>query len=133
FDVGIFLDINESGNSFSHFSATVFDPFESYYHTEPDSLTDCFMNICFDIYEIERGKLERVLANFTFNKSQIDSLYQQTEKKAEAETQRYFKEVQHGKNFTILKKWNKYVLENLGIDNMKWFGLNEFSRNQGKD
>jgi hypothetical protein len=36
-------------------------------------------------------------------------------------TKQYLKEVQLGKAGNLLAKWNDYVLENLGIDNMKIF------------
>jgi hypothetical protein len=34
-------------------------------------------------------------------------------------TNRYFNEVETGRNQIKMKKWNEYVYENLGIDNLQ--------------
>jgi hypothetical protein len=124
-DAQIYLDVNRSGDSLTHFSASLFDVFESYYHLPTDSTTDCFLNIYFDICEIERHKLETALSLNSYNESQIDSLYRQTLKSLDDQARLYLKEVQTGQNIRALKKWNQYIVENLEVDNMKCFRLDD--------
>lgn len=119
----IFLDVNEVGDSVQHFSATVFDAFNTFYYLPEEPVTKCFLNIYFDICEIERRKMEKILHSGPHNPAQIDAVYKETIKNIEAQTALYLKQVQTGRNTKELLKWNAYVLEILKIDNIKTFGL----------
>ena len=126
FKAQLFLDVNPAGDSILHFSASVFDVFGSYYNLPSDSSTDCFMNIYFDLCEIERRKMELVMNSHSWNAVQLDSIYQRATENFDKQSELYLKEVQAGKNKKESDKWNRYVLENLGIDNKKIFGLTGF-------
>lgn len=121
--VQIFLDINPSTDSTQHFSSTVLDVFKSYYNLPSDMYTDCFINIYFDICEIERRQMEKTISTQSWSVQQMDSIYQQTSISMDKISRTYFKEVQSGKNMRELKKWNDYVFHNLNIDNMHTLGL----------
>lgn len=45
-------------------------------------------------------------------------------------TKQFVVETDRGRDDKSLKKWNKYVLENLGIDNLKLVKNTEKSKNQ---
>lgn len=120
----IFMDVNPVGDSIQHFSATVFDVFETYYDMPERPYTNCFINIWFDICEIERRKMEKKLnSGNIYTVSEIDAIYKQTIKDMNAQTSQYFKEVKLGKNTAELIKWNTYVVDNIGVDNIKIFGV----------
>jgi len=121
--VQLFLDINQIGDSIQHLSATVFDVFESFYHLPEQSYTNCFLNIYFDLCEIESQRMEKTLTSRQHTMAEIDAIYKQTVVDMNATTSRYLKEVKLGENTKNLKKWNKIVDEFLGIDNVKLFGL----------
>ena len=52
---------------------------------------------------------------------QIDSLYYKTKEDMEILTYKYMYDVDFGKKVSEMNKWNKYVIENLQIDNVKIF------------
>jgi hypothetical protein len=119
--VQILLDINQAGDSFHCVSYTVFDEVNTFYHLPFQEYTNLFLNLYFDICEIERRKMARVLQSQAFTIEQIDSLYQKTQSDMEAITRKYLKEVQTGKNATMMEEWNIYVLDRLRINNLELF------------
>jgi len=121
FYIQILLDINETDDIFDCQSYSVFDQSKSFYYLEENEYSNAFLNIYFDICEIERQKMQEQLNIKNQSLAQIDSIYQQTLLNMETITHQYKKEVQHGKNFIMLKKWNAYVKENLDIDNIEMF------------
>lgn len=121
----IFLDINPSGEGLQHYSACLFDVYDSFYNIPEEPVTNCFMNIYFDLVEIERRKMEKVISQNNFSLSQFDSLYQNTIKILEKQSEDYFGEVSRGKNLNALEKWNFTVKQNLGIDNFEMFGVSK--------
>jgi len=124
-NVQIFLDINPSVDFIQHYSTTVFDISQSYYELPPDTNTNCFLNIYFDIWEIGRQQMEKVLSLQSWNIQQIDSIYKQTVTNLNQQSKNYFKEVQLGSNKKEFHKWNTYVLQNLNIDNQQIFAGND--------
>ena len=119
----LFLDVNNNGDSIQHYSAIIFDTYETFYNLPKEHYTDCFINIYFDICEIERRKMEKILCSNNYSAKQIDSIYKQTLKNMEIQTSLYLKQVQMGKNSRSLYKWNEYVVDNLNIDNIKIFDI----------
>ncbi len=118
FKAQLLLDITDCTDSLHCQSFAVFDPLSSDYYLPKDSVTNAFMNIYFDIYEIERRKMQTALNQSHLNLYQIDSLYQKTLDKIEQQTSVYFKEVKEGACTRKFKKWNQYVIDELGIDNV---------------
>jgi hypothetical protein len=86
---------------------------------EPE--TKAFLNVFFDLCEIERRKMQYTLGNTAFTDKQIDSVYRFTMERMKKVTTKYREEVKLGKNKRAFSKWNEVVLENLGIDNVKIF------------
>ncbi len=119
--VQILLDINPSGDSLSYVSYSVFDETQTYYHLPQQIYTTVFLNIYFDICEIERRKMDQKLSMYHASVNQIDSVYKETLKSMETTTQKYLKEVKLGKEESALKKWNEYVIKNLNINNIEIF------------
>jgi hypothetical protein len=119
----LFLDINEMADSLQHFSASIFDVYETFYNLKEEPYTNCFLNIYFDLYEIERRKMEKIFSTKKYTRLQLDSIYQQAIKNLETQTFDYIKQVNHGTNIKALEKWNDYVLQNLGISNFNVSGL----------
>lgn len=117
----IYLDLNLAGDSIQHYSITVFDVFETYYQLQKDDNSDCFINLFFDIAEIERRKMEQSMKAFPNNLDKITVLYNQTMKDLEAQTYKFTKETEYGRNADKMLKWNSFVKENLGIDNLEIF------------
>lgn len=119
FEVQIFLDINLVDNIFDCKSYTIFDLTKTFYRLEDNNYSNVFINIYFDICEIERQQMEKELLINHKSLSQIDSIYYKTISNIEEITSKYLKEVQHGNNVIMLKKWNNYVADELGINNFQ--------------
>lgn len=119
--IQILLDVNQYGDSVLCNSYTVFDEANSFYRLMIKDYTNSFVNIYFDICEIERRKMQEQLATKNFTLKQIDSLYYKTKEDMEILTYRYMYDVDFGKKVSEMNKWNKYVIENLHIDNVKIF------------
>jgi len=119
--VQILLDVTQIKDSLHCRSFTIFDPSDTYYHLPEQEYTNAFMNIYFDICEIERQKMQKEIDSNNYTVSQIDSLFYVSKEKMEDITNLYLKEVMLGKKKKEFNKWNNYVYDNLGIDNIKMF------------
>lgn len=124
FNIQIFLDKNLINDSLILNTATVFSPYGSYYKLPIDTTTLCFINIYFDLVEIERLKLLEEINNAHKSFVEIDELYDLTVAKVNLIRKRYFKEVERGTNIEAMSKWNLYVLNKLNIDNYRIFNIN---------
>jgi len=119
--VQILLDITQLEDSLNCKSYTVFDADKTFYHLPEQPCTKAFLNIFFDICQIERREMEKELQNNNKSLSRIDSVYKNTLERIDNITHRYLKEVKLGTNETELEKWNQYVMKNLNIDNIRIF------------
>jgi hypothetical protein len=122
-DVKIYMDINTYPDTLQVITSTVFDPWGTYYLLPVDSVTNCFLNIYFDICEIERRSFEKKMTKGEFVKDAIIAEYKQMNLNLELMENQYLKEVSRGTNRKALVKWNKYVDEKLGINNMQLFNV----------
>jgi hypothetical protein len=118
----IYMDVVLDGDSVHHFSVSVFDVKNTYFSTLGDKV-NCLVNMYFDIFEIERLKMEDKLEAQPHTAEEIDEVYKRTSKNAERIGAQFLEEVERGQNEEAMKKWNQYVFESLEIDNMKTFKL----------
>ncbi|MEI6457079.1 MAG: carboxypeptidase-like regulatory domain-containing protein [bacterium] len=123
-EVQLLLDVTRAGDAFSFKSYAVFDEKKSRFHFPDEPETKAFLNIFFDLCEIERRKMENTLNTTAFTIRQIDSVYRVSMEGMNKATAKYQEEVKLGKSKKALSKWNGYVLENLDIDNMKMYKEN---------
>ena len=123
--VQLLLDVTRTGDTFSCKSYTVFDENKSFFHFPDEANTKIFLNIFFDLCEIERRKMEQTLDSGRFTMNQIDSVYHSVLGNMDKITMKYCEEVKMGKNMKALLKWNAVVQENLEIDNVKVFQAGE--------
>lgn len=119
----LFLDLNPVGDSIQHFSASIFDVYDTFYNLPEEPFTNCFINIYFDLVEIERRDMEKIITNSKFTIAQFDSLCKITQIKIEKKSLEYSGKVERGKNLKELEIWNNYVKQYLGIDNFEIFQL----------
>lgn len=129
-EVQILLDATKVGDSIVCKSWTVFDTMKSFYKYEETELTMAFLNIYFDICEIERRKMQQQLDENKYTLSEIEIIYNLTTSQINKITKQFVQETDRGRDDKFIKKWNKYVLENLGIDNLKLVQNTEKRENQ---
>lgn len=116
----IYLDVNCNDDSLNILTATVFDPFNSYYKYPLDGKGLAFINIYFDLVEISRQELMKKIATVK-DIDLIYSSYHQANALLQEELKNYQQDVQRGLDTEGLREWNNYVYKHLGIDNMKIF------------
>lgn len=120
-NIQLLLDVSKVGTSYYTQSYTVFDERKSQFHYPDEPETRAFLNIFFDLCEIERREMQKSLESSTFTETQIDSVYFATIGKMKRVTRKYLGEVNLGKDKRALKSWNSVVVRSLGIDNVKIF------------
>lgn len=118
-EVQLMLDVTETDDSLVCRTFTVFDEVKTFFHLIQQSYTPVFINIYFDICEIERRKLDEKLHQKQFTLLQIDSIYKESVQNMKSVTLKYLSEVETGKNEKNLLRWNQYVMDHLQIDNYK--------------
>ncbi len=121
--VQLFADINELCDTVRVITKTIFDPYESYYHFETTKESQAFINIYFDLMEIERRKLAMKLEKIKNDRTKVKQVYSEALQQVEYLSSKYFKEIQRGTNREALQKWNNVVLEELHINNIELFDL----------
>ena len=121
----IFMDVNSCGDSVNVITKTIFDPFKSYYYLPLDKVSTTFINLYFDIVEIKRIEFEDEIRQKGHNKVLIQSLYEVKKEETKELTRTFFKEVERCTNEKATLKWNRFVKDKLGIDNIAVFGTYE--------
>ena len=115
------MDVNSYNDSTHVLTATILDPYESFYYLPIDSATQCFINMYFDLYEIERMKLQKELEGIKNKNEVVQKIYSEMLIKLKDTKQKYLNEVELGTDEHNMRKWNKYIIDNLGIDNLAIF------------
>ena len=122
-EVQFFMDINKLCDSLQIITKTVFDTFRTYYKFPMTKEGQAFINIYFDLMEIERRKMHAEILKCGNDISMIQMRYNEGKAQAEKMSETYFKEMQRGTNQAQLIKWNALVLDELNIDNILIFGI----------
>lgn len=121
--IQMYMDINTVNDSVQVFTCTVYDPFATYYYFAIDDNADCFLNLYFDMVEISRRELEVEMKKLGNDASAIQTLYLDKQKEFKVLAEIFYMEVEHGTNKVGMLKWNEYVKDKLGIDNVALFEL----------
>ncbi|NUN99104.1 MAG: carboxypeptidase-like regulatory domain-containing protein [Saprospiraceae bacterium] len=121
--IKLFLDATPLAGQMHTATATVFDPLSSYYRLPVTDTVLCFVNLYFDLMELERRALEEEIRQSDQSIHTIERLYEARLIKIEDLSRQYFEEVERGEKKKGLKKWNDLVKSKLGIDNIEFFKL----------
>ena len=124
--IKLFLDVNFLEGRMYTTTAVVFDPLISYYRLPVTDTVLCFVNLYFDLMELERQALEEDIQQSDQSIETIEQLYEARLAKMEELSKQYFKEVERGEKKKEIKKWNNFVKEKLGVDNIEFFKLYEY-------
>lgn len=117
--VQIILDVTEVDDTITCKSWSVFDITKTIYLYDNTSDIESYFNIYFDICEIERRKMQKKLDENTHTLPEIDAIYNSTKAEIDRISKQFYLETERGHDDKSIIKWNKYVVENLGIDNLK--------------
>ncbi|MCA1764328.1 MAG: carboxypeptidase-like regulatory domain-containing protein [Cryomorphaceae bacterium] len=123
----IYLDIVQTQDTVVFHSKPVFDVFESFYNLPGDSLTNPFLNIYFDLTEIEHRAMNAQINRLENPKPDaILQIHNRSTERLENELEVYLKQTDSGSNYQELLKYNEMVSQKLGIDNFEIFGIKGF-------
>ncbi|MCZ4410223.1 carboxypeptidase-like regulatory domain-containing protein [Cryomorphaceae bacterium 1068] len=121
-DVELYFDIIQVDSMISHFSQCIFDVYDSYYALESDSLTDLFLNLHFDLCEVERRKMEGSIASIDdISPKELLNLYELSSKRFNRATERYFRDTDSGSSLRALEKYNEELMPVTGVNNVELF------------
>ena len=121
-EVQFYFDWNNYQDSVNVLTDVIFDPYKSYYHLPIDAYTTCFINMYFDLCEIQRRELQKKFNQL--NKKNVSAYFDcfyAFQTSAEKERQRFLLEIDRGTNERNLLKWNRYIYEQLNINNVQIF------------
>lgn len=118
----IFMDINHINDSLHVLTSAVLDPYDTYFRFPMDDTARVFINLYFDLIEVERRILEEELEGCTTSEEMIE-VYQQRMAKVDGMTRRFLSDAERGLNKRGMLKWNERVFRHLGIDNLAIFGV----------
>ena len=121
-EVQFYFDWNNYQDSVNVLTDVIFDPYKSYYHLPIDAYTTCFINMYFDLCEIQRRALQKKFneLNKTNVSAYFDCFYA-FQISAEKERQRFLLDLDRGTNERNLLKWNRYIYDQLNINNVQIF------------
>ncbi|MEL7425780.1 MAG: carboxypeptidase-like regulatory domain-containing protein [Bacteroidota bacterium] len=120
----LFLDANWVNDSLIFQTETILDPIGTFYYFYITNKDLAYMNMYLDLLEIQRRKLETQLAELkTFDRQQINELYQQRMDAFRQELEVFNRQVNRGTIVFRLKEWNNKIKEALGVDNLAVFPL----------
>lgn len=120
-EVQLYLDYNFLNDSLHVNATTVFDPYKTYCYLPNTNVTKAFINIYFDLMEIERRRMLLRIEDSDKESRSIDAIYNETQAQCEQISKRYFSEVRRGTDLEALTRWNQIIVEELNIDNLKLF------------
>lgn len=120
-NVKLFVDVNTIADTVNIMTAAVFDPYKSYYKFPVTNASLCFINIYFDLVEIERRELDVELQKSDRSDIALQALYDSRMAKIEAMKLKYFRETERGNNQAGITKWNQVVVDKIGINNIVVF------------
>lgn len=122
--VKLYLDVNRVQDSLIYQLCSILDPVSSYYHFYMTDLDRAFMNMYFDLMEIQKRKLELELSLVQdLSEELIAKLYQKHLKAFEENKTLFIEETDRGKNLKRMEEWNAYIHESLKIDSLKEFNI----------
>ncbi len=124
-EVVLYFDLYRLGDSLHWQTATIFNPYRSYFYLPMGPKEHCFVNLYFDLMELERRKLEAELAQCDRSMESMLFLYEQAKQRAEQMANAYFRDARLGNNRKGMESWNEQVKAALGIDNIAHYGLKE--------
>jgi len=117
-EIQLYLDMTKSDNGMLYRTATLFDSYKSYNELEESDNVECYVNICFDLAEIHRRKLENRISVSDKSHQTIKRLYKEISLELQKDLRAFRKAAFAGRPMLELHIWNKRIRLELGIDNI---------------
>lgn len=124
-NIQLYLDINYLNDSLHTLTRTVLDPFTSYYYLPTTAQSTAFLNMYFDLMEIQRRELEQDLKTNARSAKDAEEIYSKKMLKVNQLSDTFFLDVERGKNKEGMEKWNAFIVDELSINNWEFFQLDQ--------
>lgn len=122
-EVKIFMDLNRNGDSLEITTTTILDPYSTFFNFPSDSVSNCFINLYFDLCESYRRKFQLSVSGRSLTEQQIEQQFAAFSDELNQIQKTFLKETARGTRYEGLTKWNEVIRQNLGIDNMQLFNV----------
>lgn len=119
--VRLWADVNTYQDSTHIMTSTILDPYKSYDYLDINPATQCFINLYFDLCETERRKLDGELKASVPSNEKWTAIFAAAEVRLARLSAQFFKETDHGRHEANMRKWNQFIVQELGIDNIALF------------
>ena len=113
----IFLDYNVVDGQNTYVCKTLVNLDKSFFYLERNNYSTCFINIYFDLVEVERRNMLKVLNLKNWNRAEIDSIYRNTQAQLEQTLRTYRKRAEYGNNKDVMRQYIATIKSQLQIDN----------------
>jgi len=124
FNVKLFLNITEIGGQYTYEIYSTIDPVNTYYYSTIEDIDHAFINMYFDLMEIEKRALEEKLKTINLsNHKLVTKLYKEAIANFDNSSTQFCRDVDQGQDFEQLSKWNDLISHSIQIDNLKVFGF----------
>jgi len=125
-NIKLYLDASFIHDSLVYQLNTLIDPVGSRYHFIMDEADHAFINMNIDLMEIQKRKLELALKEERpQTMEEIQLLYQEHIEQYQFTKRRFQTEAMRGRSKIRMRKWNRIVKKELGVDNLEYFNIRE--------
>lgn len=129
-NVKLYLDYYVRNNTINYVLNSVIDPYQTYFNEELNDYSKAYINMYFDLLEIQKRKLEKELTSKkTEKKEEIEELYKNHMYQYNQTIGKFRNGVKRGTVKSEMYKWNEIIEKELGVNNIKNFGLFEKANN----
>jgi hypothetical protein len=122
-EVQLYCDLLQTKDSTILLTSCVIDPYQTYYKLSVDATVNCFINMYFDLCEIERRAFDAKCRKEALDPARIEELYNEAQQNMDAVLTDFLTQVDRGQNRKAMLKWSAYIASELGIDNVALFAL----------
>lgn len=125
-NVKLFFDVNVIADSLTFQLMSILDPVETFYYFYLENSDHAFMNMYFDLMEIQQREMRAELLLLSHpTKDELDAIYHKYTKEFENKAKLFLSETKRGTRLENMKEWSDYIYDHLAVDNVKIFGLEE--------
>jgi hypothetical protein len=108
-EVQLYMDVNRVDGQLKALTATIYDPFQSYYYFPITEEANAFINLYFDLVEMHRRKLEKLIL-ISKTEEEILQQYSQIKLELNEASIKFFREVDRGTNASQMENWRRKII-----------------------
>jgi hypothetical protein len=123
-NVKLYLDYYKRNNTMHYVLNSVLDPYKTYFNDELTNNSKAYINMFFDLLEIEKRKLESdLLAQTPETREEVVEIYNSHIYQYNQTLDKFKNDVKRGEVESEMHKWNDIIEKELGVNNIEHFGL----------